>query len=163
MPQPPYVFIARGFEALFLWTGTLGCLVCLTPQLFLPVYLYSNVGPPSPPASALPTWSTNHCLAMHPLCPGCPSLPLLPVCTYVSSLTPWMSDFHTNQFSGSSGHFLLLNLLLCFFSCERSQSISTCASILAGSLRNTLFPSSFYLKERFKCILGQSSSSNEDI
>ena len=50
------------FEALFCCAGTLGCAVCLTPQLFLPVYLHSNVGPPSPqsttslspPATALP-------------------------------------------------------------------------------------------------------------
>ena len=41
----------RGFEALFLCTGTLGCAVCLTPQFFLPVYPHSNVGPPGLPAT----------------------------------------------------------------------------------------------------------------
>ena len=34
----------RGFEALFPHTGTLACVVCLTPQLFLPVYPHANVG-----------------------------------------------------------------------------------------------------------------------
>ena len=34
-----------------------------------------------------------------------PSLHLLLVCMNVSSLTPWLSDFHTVQFSGSSGCF----------------------------------------------------------
>ena len=33
---------------------TLGCAVCLAPQSFLPVYPHSNVGPPGPPAAALP-------------------------------------------------------------------------------------------------------------
>ena len=35
------------------------------------------------------------------------SLPLLPVCVNVSFLTPWLSDFHTVQLSGSSGCFCL--------------------------------------------------------
>ena len=52
-PQPPQEFSVRGFEALFLHTGTLGCAACLVPQLFLLVYPHTNVGPPSPPATAL--------------------------------------------------------------------------------------------------------------
>ena len=51
------------FEALFPHAGTLGCMVCLSPQLSLPVYLHANVGLPSPqsstslglPATFLPT------------------------------------------------------------------------------------------------------------
>ena len=35
-PQPPQVFTGRGLEALVSHTGTLGCVVCLAPQLFLP-------------------------------------------------------------------------------------------------------------------------------
>ena len=58
---PAGVFNQR-FEALFSYPGTLGCAVCLAPQLFLPVYLHANVGLPSlqaiassgPPATALP-------------------------------------------------------------------------------------------------------------
>ena len=42
------------FEALFPCAGTLGFAVCLTPQLFLPVYLRANIGPPCLPATALP-------------------------------------------------------------------------------------------------------------
>ena len=38
------------FEALFPHTGTLGCVVCVAPQLLL----HTNVGPPGLPASALP-------------------------------------------------------------------------------------------------------------
>ena len=43
--QAPQVFSVRGFEALFPCAGTLGCAVCLAPQLFLLVYLHENVGP----------------------------------------------------------------------------------------------------------------------
>ena len=53
-PQPLQVFSVRDFEALFPNTGILGCTVCLTPQLFLPVYLHAYVGWPSPQATALP-------------------------------------------------------------------------------------------------------------
>ena len=53
-PQPPQVFSVRGFEALFPCTGTLDCVVCPAPQLFLPVYLYWNVELPCPQAAALP-------------------------------------------------------------------------------------------------------------
>ena len=62
LPQPPQVFSVRGFEALFPHAGTLGCTVCLAPQLFLPGYLHMNVGPPTPPAATLPA---SYCLA-HP-------------------------------------------------------------------------------------------------
>ena len=93
------------FEALFPCTGTLDCPVCLTPQLFLPVYPHVNVGPPGPPAAASPAWSASCRLAMHPLHPSCLSSPLLPVWMNVSSLTPWLSDFHTVRYSGSSSCF----------------------------------------------------------
>ena len=53
-PHPRQVFLVRGFKALFPDTGTLGCMACLPPQLFLPVYLHTNVEPPGPPAAALP-------------------------------------------------------------------------------------------------------------
>ena len=72
------------------------------------------------------------CLATSPLCPGCPSPPLLPVWMNVSSLTPWLLDFHTVQFSVSSGCFLFLNWPS--FGCTRRQRVSTYTSILAGSL-----------------------------
>ena len=53
LPQPPQNFSVRGFEALFPCTGTLGSIVCLAPQLFLPVYPHTNVGLPCPPAATL--------------------------------------------------------------------------------------------------------------
>ena len=74
------------------------------------------------------------CLAAHPLHPVCLSLPLLPVWMNASSLTPWLSDFHTVWFSGSSGYLLFLNLFLSFFRLFKEQSVSTYASILTGSL-----------------------------
>ena len=59
--------------------------------------------------------------------PGCPSLSLLPVWMSVSSLTPWLSDFHTVWFSVSSGCFLFLNLLLSFFWLwEEAQCVCLC-------------------------------------
>ena len=45
----------------------------------------------------------HHCTSS---LPGCPSPPLLLVWVSVSSLTPWLSDFHIVRFSGSSGCFL---------------------------------------------------------
>ena len=51
--QPPQVFSDRGFEPLVPHTGILGCVVCLTPQLFLPVHPHAHVGLPSPPATIL--------------------------------------------------------------------------------------------------------------
>ena len=47
--------------------------------------------------------STSHHLAMSTLLLGCLSRPLLPVWMNVCCLTPWLSDFHRTQFSGSSG------------------------------------------------------------
>ena len=53
-------FQLRDFEALFPCNGTLGCAVCLSPQLFLLVYPHANMGPPSPPAlpcqESSPSW-----------------------------------------------------------------------------------------------------------
>ena len=78
------------------------------------------------PSSRLPR-SSNHCLAMCPLCPGYLSPPLLLVWMNVSSLTPWLLDFHALRFSVSSGCFVFLNLLLSFFwLCEEAQCICLC-------------------------------------
>ena len=72
-------------------------------------------------------WSSSHCLATSPLHPSFPSLPLLPVWINVSSFTPWLSDFHTGRFSGSSDCFLFFNLLLSFFwLCEEAQCMYLC-------------------------------------
>ena len=50
---PTGVFNQR-LEALFPGAGILGCLVCVTPQLFLPVYLHTNVGLSVPLAATSP-------------------------------------------------------------------------------------------------------------
>ena len=59
----------------------------------------------------------------------------IPVCMNVSSLTPWLLDFHAVWFSGSSGCCVFF-FIGCYpsFGCARKQSISTYASILARTL-----------------------------
>ena len=124
LPQPPHMFLVRGFKALFPRTGILGCAVCLTPQLFLPFYLHAHVGLPGLPATTLPTPVLQPLPCRKSSPPGCQSLPLLPVWMNVSSLTPWLSDFHTIQFSVGSCWFLYLNLLLSFlWFCEEAQCV----------------------------------------
>ena len=66
--------------------------------------------------------------------PGCPSPPLLLVWMNGSSLSPWLSDFHSVWFSVSSGCFLFLNCCCPSFGCARRHNVSTYASVLAGSL-----------------------------
>ena len=110
------------FDALFPHAGTLGCVACHPVHQLLP----------HQPAAALPTLLHN--LPPHWVCqptpcsmsslPGCPSPPLLPVWMNVSSLSPWLLDFHTVQFSGSSGWFLFLNCCPSF-GCARRHSVST--------------------------------------
>ena len=122
---------SQWFEVLFPCAGALGCVVChLVHQLL-----------PRQPAAALPTHLHNlpPCWVHQPLpclessLPGCPSPPLLPVWMNVSSLSPWLSDFYTVQFSISSGCFLFLNCCCPSFGCARRHSVSTYASILARS------------------------------
>ena len=91
------------------------------------------MGSPALPAAALPAPSSSCRLARSPpgklpVClPSCLSPPLLPVWMNVSSLTPWLLDFHTVRFSDSSGYFLLLNMLLSFFwLCEEAKYIYLC-------------------------------------
>ena len=92
-PNPHRFLRPEVFEAFFSHAGTLGCMICLTPQMFLPVYLHSNVGPYSMPAAALPTQ-----VLQPPLCWES-SLPQLPICTpptrlddcfFFNSLVVWL-------------------------------------------------------------------------
>ena len=117
---PTGVF-SQGFEALFPRAGTLGCAVCLAPQLFLPVYPHANEGPPAPQSAA----------SLDP--PAAASPPLLPVWMNVSSLSPSLLDFNAVRFSDNSGCFLFLNCCCPSFGCVRRCSVSTYASILARS------------------------------
>ena len=96
--RPHRCFPVRGFEALFPCTGALGCVVSLTPQLFLSVYLQADVGPPVLPASASPlprVLSTQLPISAPPT--G------LDECFFSIQSC---SDFHTVQFSGSYSYFL---------------------------------------------------------
>ena len=53
----------------------------------------------------------------------------------VSSLTPWLLDFHTVRFPSSSGYFLFLNLLLSFFWLyEEAKCIYLCLHLGQKSL-----------------------------
>ena len=96
--------------------------------------------------TACPVCSTVHhvsgsrhiAIATSPL----PQLPvssqLLQVWMNVSSLSPWLSDFRTVQFSVSSGCFLFLNCCCPSFGSARRCSVSTYASILVFSSSITL-------------------------
>ena len=134
--NPTGVF-SQWFEALFPHAGTLGFEVChLVHQLLLL---------PCGPTAALPTQLHNlppRCVHQPPPChesspPGCPCPPLLPVWVNVS-LSPWLLDFHTVRFSVGSACFLFLNCCCPSFGCARRHSVSTYASILAGSPPNLL-------------------------
>ena len=101
-----------------LWVArsvTLSTSCCLAGQL--------QLCPPCSSIRHLPG-STRCCLAVSPLLPVCPSPPLLPVWMNVSSLSPWLSDFHTVQFSVSSGCFFAFKLLLSLFClCKEAQCV----------------------------------------
>ena len=104
-----------------------GCnpLIFLQPEVFR---LYFPVlGPWVTQSVSLPNCSSQFTymqiwyrpVCQLPLCHVCsllrlPISALLPVWMNVSPLTPWLSDFHTVQFSGISGSFLFLNWLLSF-------------------------------------------------
>ena len=116
-------------EALFPQAGTLGCTVCHPVHRLLPCG----------PAAALPTSLHNppaHWVRQPPPCYkssplSCPSLPLLPLWMKVSSVSPWLSDFHRVRFFVSSGCFLFLNGCCPSFGCLRRHSVFSYASILA--------------------------------
>ena len=105
--------------------------------------VFSLVVPPGSPAGECGTAQSAIChLARSTSChlahPGPPTAALLHVLSAlashlllvwmnVSSLTPWLLDFHTVQFSVGSGCLLFLNLLLSFFwLCEEAQCVYLC-------------------------------------
>ena len=126
--QSPQVLSVRGFEALFPCARTLGCSVCLAPQLLLAVYLLVNVDRLL--GQLLPGLPRRCCVFSAPWLLF--STPLLPIWMNVS-LTPWLSDFHTVRFSGSSGYFLFLNLLY-FWLCEEAKCVYQCLHLGGKSL-----------------------------
>ena len=80
-------------------------------MLYFPVlecWIVWSVWLPSCSSWVIPMQMWDHLVHQPPPCresspPSCPSLPLLPVWMYISSLTPWLSEFHAVQFSGRSG------------------------------------------------------------
>ena len=130
----PMGVFTQKFEALF---PKLGCMVCFTSPLFLPVYLCTKVGPwgllaVALPAPFVPQSAKSLDLAALPwvLCALLPfsALPTgLDECFFFISLIiglPYGSIFC--QFS----LFFVFKLLLSFFGCARRRSVSTYASIL---------------------------------
>ena len=98
---------SQWFEALFSphWNSGLGC---LSPGSAAAASQAScSFAHPTPQSStslgplALPCHKSY--------LPSCPSPPLLLIWMNVSSLSPWLLDFHSVQFSVSSGCFLFLN------------------------------------------------------
>ena len=144
-PQPPRVFSIRGLRLYFPELEPWVVRSARSPAV--PASLSKHECGASGSASHLLVGSASCSLAcpipqshwVHKPAPwlesspsSCPCLPLLPVWKNVSSLTPWLSDFHTVRFSVSSGCFLFLNCCPSL-GCARRHSVSTYASILAGS------------------------------
>ena len=134
---PTGVFNQR-FEALFpappCWSPGLHGLIC-SPTV-LPGLSVRKCGAARsaschtacPVRSTIRHLSGSGHLAVSSESPGCPSLPLLSVWVNVSSLSPWLPDFHTVRFSVSSGCFLFLKCCPSFGYVRRC-SMSTYASI----------------------------------
>ena len=71
-----------------------------------------------------PAWSSSHCLAVHPLCPGCPYLPLPPAsldeCFFLNSLVvglPYSLIFCQCWL------FFVFKLLSFFWLCKEAQCV----------------------------------------
>ena len=113
----PHRFVQPEVLTLVSCTGNLDFAVCLPPQLILLAYLHANLGSPSLPAAALP-WAL---FLLQPF------LSLLSVWMNVSSLTPWLPDFHTVRFSGSSGCFFVFKFfVVLLLVCKEAKSIYLC-------------------------------------
>ena len=80
LPQPPQVFTVRGFEVLVSHARTLGCPVCLSPQLLLLTYSHVKVEYSSLPSTTLPACDWQ------PLACRVPSLPWLLISAPPTSL-----------------------------------------------------------------------------
>ena len=124
------------FEALFPHAGTLGCTVCHLVHQLLPCWPAATL--PTPLHNLPPRWVHQPLPCHKSSPPNCPSPPLLPIWMNVSSLSPWLSDFHTVRFPVSSGCFLFLNCCCPSFGCARRHSVSTYTSILARSPKSFL-------------------------
>ena len=123
--QPPQVFLIRGlrlyFPVLEIWVAWSVLLPSCSSQ-FSCTWMWDRLV-----RNLLPHRVPQPSPCLESSLPGCLSPPLLPVWMNVSSLSPWLSDFHIVQFSISSGGvflLLFLNLLLSFFClCEEAQCV----------------------------------------
>ena len=81
---PPQDFTARGLETLVSCAGTLGCVVCLAPQLFLLAQPQVNVGYLSLQATTLPSLvgQLPCCASSLPRLPNCPTPTNLDACFF---------------------------------------------------------------------------------
>ena len=125
---PTGVFNQR-FEALFSHAGALGCVVCFASPLFLPVYLCTNVVPPTPPVStspALPATTLTRVLST-PL-PVSTHSTGLDECFFFNSL---VVRFPYSWIFCQFWSFFVFKFVVLFFGCARRHSVSTYASILA--------------------------------
>ena len=126
-----------------------------TPQVFsvrgLRLY-FPELEPWVAQSVSLPSWSSRFiCKRMwgHPVRqpppsressePGCPPPPLLPFWVSVSSLTPWLLDFHTVPFSVSSACFLFLNLFLSFWLFKEARCVYLCLPLGQKSAQNVSY------------------------
>ena len=104
-----------GFCSWRLWGFICPCwnpgFLSLSPSPLVPPSLTTGKCGTTCSASRHLLWWSNCSLSVSPLHPGCPFPTLLLVLVNVSSVTPWLSDFHTVRLSGSS---VLLLLLFCF-------------------------------------------------
>ena len=126
-------------DDLFHSAGALGCAVSFAPLLFLPVYVCVNVGLRGLLAVALPAlfvpqscclwvWSRCQESCLPGLCISAPPSGLDECFFFISLVVIWFS-----------GCFLFLNCCCPSFGCVRRHSVSTYASILAGTLATVHF------------------------
>ena len=133
------------FEALFSSAGALGCVVCLTPQLFLPVYLNSNEGPPAPPVAAsldLPATALPRVLST-PLPVSAPPTDLDECFFFISLVVrlPYSSIFC--QF----WWFFVFKLLSFFWLCEEVQCVYLCLHL---GQNGGFFQSGLFMMKRIR-------------
>ena len=135
--EPPQIFIARVFEALFPHAGTLDCVICLTPELFLPAYLHASVGPRAV------LWPTPVCQL--PLCFGS-LLPQLPVSAhpisldecFFNSLVVWLP---CSLIFWQLWLFFVFKLLVFLWLCEEAKHIYLCLHLGYNYLGDFFHPS----------------------
>ena len=113
-PQTPLVFIARSYETLFYWRWNPGLrslawgsdhsLLSCPSQFLSTMHECGTLILPAAAATTSPPAPRHRHTVSFP--PSSPAPPHLPIWMKIASLDPWLSDFHTVQFSGSSECFL---------------------------------------------------------